>query len=249
MLKKRIIPCLDVYQGCMVEQDRSFTGDVSPLVLAQSYIEDGADEIFFLDSSPHSDELHYRYALAEQAARSLSVPFVMAGAFKDLPCMQKMLGCGADRISLNSSVIHSPSLINRAVRLFGSTAVLVTVNVTRKDNGALVLCNTQHEIIEDIAPQSWIQDIQDRGAGEILVYSADRRSSSQGYDIALIEEFSSLLDIPLMIAGGCRGKEDMVEAFHAGASAVLAARIFHEGSLSIAECKEYGLSQGVDLRS
>lgn len=249
MLKKRIIAYFDISQDGMVGyiDDYVRVSGLWDRVLAG--INAGADEIFF--SYPHpqlDDRLQDICSFTEEAASRLSLPFTVAANFTDLPCMQKILSCGADRVSLPPSSVKAPSLVNRAARLFGSSAIVVELDVLRTEDGSLALSSSSHEWVDNISPQLWIQELQSRGAGEILLRSRTHLKQEQMYDFELIKELSSLVNLPVSFVGSCLSKEEVSKLFRAGVSALLLGDMTQANACNIAEYKAYGLLQGLDLR-
>lgn len=253
MLTKRVIPCLDVKDGRVVKgvnfvQLRD-AGD--PVELAQAYDEQGADEVVFLDITATHEGRKTTVAMASRASEEVHIPYAVGGGFHDVAGMREMIAAGADKVSLNSAAIADPSLITAGALAFGSQAVLVAIDAKRVSSGADKWTCFVHGGRKDTGVDAveWAVEAAKRGAGEILLTSMDRDGSKEGFDIALTRAVARAVDIPVIASGGVGTLEHFAEGIIEGeADAVLAASVFHFGTYSIRQVKEYMASQGIPVR-
>ena len=250
-LKVRIIPCLDVDAGRVVKGTK-FTnlrdaGD--PVELAAFYDREGADEIVFYDITASHENRDTAAALARRAAEEVFVPYTIGGGVRTVSDMRTMLRAGADKVSVNSAAVRTPDLINDGAERFGSQCVVLSVDVKRREgrprwevylNGGRL--NTGMDAVE------WLVEGERRGAGEFVLNSMDADGTESGYDLDLISEVASKTSLPIVASGGAGDPEHMISVVRAGASAVLAASIFHFGEYSIAEVKEHLARAGIPVR-
>lgn len=254
MLTKRVIPCLDVKDGRVVKGvnfvDLRDAGD--PVELASVYDHEGADEVVFLDITATSDERRTTIDLASRASAELRIPYTVGGGFRTLADMVKMVSAGADKVSLNSAAVKDPSLITRAAAAFGSQAVIVAIDAKRagtdgRDRWEVYTAGGRHNTGIDAV--SWAEEAARRGAGEILLTSMDRDGTKEGFDIPLTRAVARAVPIPVIASGGVGTLEHFAEGIIDGeADAVLAASVFHFGTFSIRQVKEYMASQGIPVR-
>lgn len=252
MLAKRVIPCLDVDQGRVVKGvnfvDLVDAGD--PVELACAYDAEGADEVIFLDITATSDNRATTVAMASRASESLSIPYTVGGGFRDLAGMRTMVAAGADKLSVNSAAVANPELITEASRAFGSQAVICAIDAKRVGTGdkweVYVAGGRRATGIDAVA---WAEEAARRGAGEILLTSMDRDGTKEGFDLALTRAVARAVPIPVIASGGVGTLEHFAEGILEGeADAVLAASVFHFGTFTIREVKEYMASQGICVR-
>lgn len=250
MLTRRVIPCLDVHAGRVVKgvnfvnlQD---AGD--PVEAAAAYNEAGADELVFLDITASSDGRGIMQDVVSRTAEQVFIPLTVGGGIRTVDDFRRILSCGADKISVNSTAIKTPELITEAALKFGSQCVVVAIdakwNGDRYEvflNGGRV--NTGLDAIE------WAAKAQKLGAGEILLTSMDADGTQAGYDIRLTKAVTDAVSIPVIASGGAGKPEHFAKAVkEADASAVLAASLFHYGQLTIDEVKRYMRSKGISVR-
>lgn len=252
MLAKRVIPCMDVKGGRVVKGvnfvDLRDAGD--PVELASFYDAQGADEVVFLDITATSDNRATTEELASRAARQVAIPFAVGGGFRDVAGMRRMIAAGADKVSLNSAAVRDPSLITRAAGAFGSQAVVVAVDAKRVgpyDKWEVYVSGgrtaTGYDAVE------WAQEAARRGAGEILLTSMDRDGTQDGFDIALTRAVARAVPIPVIASGGVGRLEHFAEGIVEGeADAVLAASVFHFGTYTVKQVKDYLAGQGIAVR-
>ena len=253
MLTKRVIPCLDVKDGRVVKGvnfvNLRDAGD--PVELANAYDEQGADEVVFLDITATHEGRKTTIEMASRASEQVHIPYAVGGGFKTVQDMRTMIAAGADKVSLNSAALADPSLITAGALAFGSQAVLVAVDAKRVASGEDKWTCYVHGGRKDtgIDAVEWAVEAARRGAGEILLTSMDRDGSKEGFDIALTRAIARAVDIPVIASGGVGKLEHFAEGIIEGeADAVLAASVFHFGTYSIREVKEYMRSQGIPVR-
>lgn len=252
MLTKRVIPCLDVKDGRVVK-GVNFVNLVDagdPVELASIYDREGADEVIFLDITATSDDRSTTIELASRAAEELRIPYTVGGGFRDLAGMTKMVAAGADKVSVNSAAVKNPELISIAAAAFGSQAVICAIDAKRKgkaDEWEVYLAGGR--IATGIDAVAWATEAAHRGAGEILLTSMDRDGTKEGFDLALTRAVARAVPIPVIASGGVGSLEHFAEGIIEGeADAVLAASVFHFGTYSIRQVKEYMASQGIPVR-
>jgi len=250
MLTKRIIPCLDVHQGRVVKGvnflNLKDAGD--PTVLADFYDKEGADELVFLDITASSDGRDIMIDVVKNVSENVFIPFTVGGGIRSIKDIRLLLQAGADKVSLNTSVILEPKLISQASRIFGSQCIVVAIDAKKNEDKWEIFThggrnNTGVDAIE------FAKKMEDSGAGELLVTSMDRDGTQVGYDIDLMSKVSSKVNIPVIASGGVGNLDHLVDGIKLGnASAVLAASIFHYGKYSVKEAKEYLNSKGIPVR-
>ena len=257
MLTKRVIPCLDVKDGRVVK-GVNFVGlrDAGdPVELARFYDAEGADEVVFLDITATSDKRETTIEMASEAARQLSIPYAVGGGFRDVAGMRTMVAAGADKVSLNSAAVADPSLIEDAAAAFGSQAVVCAIDAKRvgvpgapgADRWEVFVAGGRKATGIDAV--WWAQECARRGAGEILLTSMDRDGTKDGFDIALTRAVSRAVPIPVIASGGVGSLEHFAEGVIDGeADAVLAASVFHFGTYTVKQVKEYMAAQGIPVR-
>ena len=252
MLTKRVIPCMDVKDGRVVKGvnfvDLRDAGD--PVELASFYDREGADEVVFLDITATSDNRATTVDMASRAAREVRIPYTVGGGFRDVAGLRAMIAAGADKCSLNSAAVADPSLITRAAAAFGSQAVVVAIDakhVGPGDKWEVYVAGGRTATGYDAV--SWAEEAARRGAGEILLTSMDRDGTQDGFDLALTRAVARAVPIPVIASGGVGALEHFAEGVIEGeADAVLAASVFHFGTFSIRQVKEYMASQGIPVR-
>lgn len=253
MLAKRVIPCMDVKDGRVVKGvnfvNLRDAGD--PVELAAYYDREGADEVVFLDITATSDNRATTIDMASRAAREVRIPYTVGGGFRNVEGMRQMIAAGADKVSLNSAAVKDPSLITRAATAFGSQAVICAIDA-RHVSGA----GDKWEVYvaggrtpTGIDAVEWAVEAARRGAGEILLTSMDRDGTQDGFDIPLTRAVSRAVPIPVIASGGVGKLEHFAEGIIDGeADAVLAASVFHFGTYTIRQVKEYLAAQGIPVR-
>lgn len=250
MLTKRIIPCLDVTDGRVVKgvKFENLEGVGYPPDLARRYEEQGADEVVFLDITASSDARRTLLESVERTAEKLFVPLTVGGGVRSVDDMRSALKAGADKVSINSAAVASPELIGDCAREFGKQCVVVAIDA-KKEGGRWIVYTHGGRRRTELDAVAWAAEAEDRGAGEILLTSMDADGTTNGYDIGLTAAVADAVDIPVIASGGCGGPEHMYEVFEqTGASAALAASIFHYGTWTVAQVKEYLKDRGVLVR-
>lgn len=250
MVTKRIVPCLDINDGRAVKgvnfvQLRD-AGD--PVELAAAYSSQGADELVFLDISATNENRETRRHLVEEIARHINIPFTIGGGIRSIKDVGVLLESGADKVSINSSAVKNPDLINELSKNFGAQCIVVAIDARKIANQWLVHTHGGSKPT-DKKLFSWAKECQDRGAGEILFTSMDHDGTKQGYANDTLNKLNQLLTIPVIASGGAGRKEDFLEAFVLGkADAALAASVFHFGEIKIQDLKKYLSDNGVLIR-
>lgn len=255
MLAKRIIPCLDVDRGRVVKGIRfvSLTDAGDPVEQALKYDSEGADELAFLDITASSDKRDIVSDLVRRVADEVFIPFTVGGGLRSLEDIRAVLRSGADKVSLNTPAVEQPELIQEAAETFGSQCMVVSIDArqraaTNANQGWEVFthggrCPTGLDAVE------WATRAEELGAGEILLTSMDRDGTKDGYDIKLTRAISDSVRIPVIASGGAGTLEHFYEALtDGGASAVLAASLFHFGQYKIGDIKNYLRERGVLVR-
>ena len=252
MLCKRVIPCLDVKDGRVVKGvnfvDLRDAGD--PVELASLYDRSGADEVIFLDITATSDDRATTIDLASRAAEQLRIPYTVGGGFRSVGDARSMIAAGADKVSFNSAAVKNPELLTQASRAFGSQAVICAIDAKRvgsADKWEVYLAGGR--VATGIDAVEWAQEAAKRGAGEILLTSMDRDGTKDGFDLALTRAVARAVSIPVIASGGVGTLEHFAEGIIEGeADAVLAASVFHFGTFTVRQVKEYLAGQGIPVR-
>lgn len=251
MLTRRIVPCLDVADGRVVKGVR-FAGlrDAGdPVELARAYADHGADELVFLDITATRDGEPTAARLAESVARAVPIPFTVGGGLRSIDDMRRVLDAGADKIAINTAAVRRPELVAGGAERFGSQAVVVAIDAARRSGpdgwDVRVTAGSESAGLDVI---EWARRAAELGAGELLLTSFDRDGTKQGYDLDLLRAVCSTVRIPVIASGGAGTPEHFAEAFEAGASAALAASLFHYEELTIPELKRSLAALGVPVR-
>ncbi|MBR4287895.1 MAG: imidazole glycerol phosphate synthase subunit HisF [Clostridia bacterium] len=251
MITKRIIPCLDVRDGRVVK-GINFDGlrDVSsPVELAKFYSDGGADELVFYDSTASAEDRALFTDILKEVASTIFVPLTVGGGINSVADFDRVLKCGADKVSVNSGAIRNPDIIEEAAKLYGDQCVVLSCDIKRVDGIFRVFAkggreNTGMEAIE------WIRRCVDHGAGEVVVNSIDTDGVKGGFDLEMLDRVCNAVSVPVIASGGAGKKEDFIELFQAlpKVDAGLAASIFHFGEVSIADLKKDLKAQGIPVR-
>ena len=250
MLKKRIIPCLDVKDGRVVKGinfvDLIDAGN--PVDQAKFYSENGADEICFLDISASLENRDTLINIVKKTAEEVFIPLTVGGGIKSIDNMQSLLKAGADKVSINSAAITDPNIIKKSSNYFGSQCIVVAVDVKKNKNSWLVYSHggTKNTGIDAI---EWLRKVEQLGAGEILLTSMDRDGTKLGFDLDILAEANKILGIPVIASGGVGSIHHFYEGVKdGGADALLAASVFHFNEFSIMEVKNYLKKNNIDVR-
>jgi cyclase len=252
VIAKRIIPCLDVDNGRVVKGIRfvSLTDAGDPVEQAKRYDAEGADELTFLDITASSDKRDIVTDLVRRVADEVFIPFTVGGGLRSVEDIRAILRAGADKITLNTAAIESPRLISDCAETFGSQCIVVAIDARRREgeSGWEVFTHGGRRAI-GLDALEWAVRAQHLGAGEILLTSMDCDGTRDGYDIELTRAVSDAVQIPVIASGGAGKVEHFYDALaDGGASAVLAASLFHFGELTIGDVKGYLRSRGVEVR-
>ncbi len=251
MLKKRIIPCLDVKDGRVVKGVNfvNLTDVGDPVDAARAYYEAGCDELVFLDITATHEERDTTLEMVRHVADQVFIPFTVGGGIRSLEDMNKMLKAGADKVAVNSSAVANPQLIKDCAEKFGSQCVVVAIDSRREADGSwhVYVAGGRKDTGKDLI--EWAREAVDLGAGEILLTSMDKDGTKSGFDLDMLNAVGSVVDVPIIASGGAGNKEHMVEVFQeTPATGALAASIFHFGEVSIAETKQAMKEAGIEVR-
>ena len=241
MIAKRIIPCLDVRDGRVVK-GTNFTGlrDVSsPVELGKYYSDNGADELVFYDITASAEGRRLFTDILTQVAQSIFIPLTVGGGINTLEDFERVLQCGADKVSVNSGAIRHPELVRQAARRYGDQCVVLSADVKRVEGQFRVFAKGGREDT-GMEALSWIRRCVDNGAGEVVLNSIDTDGVRGGFDLEMLELVSNAVDVPVIASGGAGCAEDFVELFHRlpRVDAGLAASIFHFGQVKIPQLKQ-----------
>lgn len=249
MLMKRIIPCLDVKEGRVVKgvkfQNLRDLGD--PVAVAKYYYEQGADELVLLDISATQEGRETMLDIVERVAEVIYMPFTVGGGIKTIEDAKRLIRAGADKVSLNSSALQNPQLIQEVSRLFGVQATVVAIDAKQTGDSWGVFSHGGTQPVGRDAIE-WAQEAVALGAGELLVTSMDADGTKDGYDLALIRRLREVVNVPIIASGGVGTLAHLAEGLEAGADAALAASIFHEATYTMPETKVYLKERGVEVR-
>jgi imidazoleglycerol phosphate synthase cyclase subunit len=250
MLKARIIPCLDVNDGRVVKgvKFQNLRDAGSPEELAAHYEEQGADELVVLDVSATRQARLAMLETVEIVRKQLSIPLTVGGGVGSVEDAGRLLNAGADKVSINSSAVRNPDLVNQMSQRFGAQCTVVAIDAKMTDGQFQVLTRSGTEA-EALNAVAWAAEAQQRGAGEILLTSFDRDGTRSGYDLPMLTAVTEACSLPVIASGGANSVAHMVEAFEHGAHAVLAASIFHDGNMTVNDVKRELADQGISTRT
>jgi imidazole glycerol-phosphate synthase subunit HisF len=249
-LAKRVIPCLDVTAGRVVKGVNFVAlrdaGD--PVEIASRYDEQGADEVCFLDITASSDDRDILLHVIEAVAARVFIPLTVGGGVRKVEDVRRLLNAGADKVSINTAAVQNPDLVRQASGIVGNQCIVVAIDA--KKNGASWEVYTHGgRKATGIDAVKWAKQMQEAGAGEILLTSMDRDGTRDGFDIGLTRAVSDAVSVPVVASGGVGTAEHFAEGVVAGgADAVLAASVFHFGDLTVRQVKEHMRSRGIEVR-
>ena len=250
MLTVRIIPCLDVRDGRVVKgvrfQGLREAGD--PADRAALYEEQGADELVLLDVSATPEGRRTQVETVRRVRARLALPFTVGGGVREVENARDLLSAGADKVSVNTAAVRRPELLSELSEEFGRQCTVLAVDAAAKEDRSwevVVLSGTERTGLDVL---EWVREAVERGAGEILLTSWDRDGTRSGYDCELLRAVSDAVNVPVIASGGAAKPEHMVEAIDAGAEAVLAASIFHDDEMTVAQLKQQLADRGVRVR-
>ncbi len=254
MLTKRIIPCLDVKDGVVVKgvkfRNHRVIGDV--MELAQRYRDEGADELVFYDITASSDARVVDKDWIKQIARTLDIPFTVAGGIRSVEQARRILNYGADKISINSPALERPEFITELAEAFGTQCVVVGIDSKKEEDGHFVYLYTGDEtktVKSKRRTMDWAKEAQRLGAGEIVLNCMDTDGVRKGYDIAQLKELRESVNIPIIASGGAGAMEDFMSVFkEAQVDGALAASVFHDSIIAIPDLKNYLIGEGLPIR-
>jgi len=252
MLAKRIVPCLDVRDGQTVKGVKFVNiknvGD--PVELGALYAEQGADELVYLDITASHEGRKTFADLVRRIAENLNIPFTVGGGISELKDAEILLSAGADKISINSSAVRSPQLVNDIALNFGSQFCVVAIDAKHVKNDDWTVYVNGGRVPTEYKLYSWAKEVEDRGAGEILFTSMDHDGTKNGFACEALAKLSDELSIPVIASGGAGTMEHFAEVFTNGkADAGLAASIFHFKEINIPDLKKYLIEKGIEIRT
>ena len=250
-LAKRIIPCLDVTAGRVVKGinfvELRDAGD--PVEIARRYDDQGADELTFLDITASSDERDLILHIIEAVASQVFIPLTVGGGVRVVEDVRRLLNAGADKVSINTSAVTNPQLVQDAADKYGSQCIVVAIDAKRAADNRWEVYTHGGRKNSGLDAVEWARKMQQLGAGEILLTSMDRDGTRSGFDLALTRAVSDAISIPVIASGGVGGLQDLADGVTAGhADAVLAASIFHYGQHTVQEAKRYMAERGIAVR-
>lgn len=247
---KRIIPCLDVKDGRVVK-GVNFVGlrDAGdPVEVAKRYNNEGADEITFLDITASHENRDTIVDIVKDVAKEVFIPLTVGGGIRKLEDIYKLLNVGCDKVSINSSAVVNPDFIDEGAKRFGSQCIVVAIDVKKVQDGSYHVFVKGGREDTGIDAISWAKEVYNRGAGEILLTSMDTDGAKTGFELEITSKISHIVDIPVIASGGAGTMEHIKEAFECGASAALAASIFHFKEIDIMELKKYLKENNIPVR-
>ena len=251
MLKKRIIPCLDVKDGRVVKGVNfvNLTDVGDPVDSARAYYEAGCDELVFLDITATSDNRETTVDMVRRVADQVFIPFTVGGGIRSVEDMNKMLKAGADKVAVNSSALANPQLIADCAQKFGNQCVVAAIDAKKIADGSwhVFVAGGRKDTGMDLI--QWAQEVVALGAGEILLTSMDKDGTKSGFDLEMLNRVAEVVDVPIIDSGGAGNIEDIVEVFEkTTATGALAASIFHFGEVNIGETKQVLAKAGIEVR-
>lgn len=251
MLKKRIIPCLDVKDGRVVKGVNfvNLTDVGDPVDSARAYYEAGCDELVFLDITATSDNRETTVDMVRRVADQVFIPFTVGGGIRSVEDMNKMLKAGADKVAVNSSALANPQLIADCAQKFGNQCVVAAIDAKKMADGSwhVFVAGGRKDTDRDLI--QWAQEVVALGAGEILLTSMDKDGTKSGFDLEMLNRVAEVVDVPIIASGGAGNIEDIVEVFEkTTATGALAASIFHFGEVNIGETKQVLAKAGIEVR-
>ncbi len=250
-LTKRIIPCLDVKDGLVVKgvNFKNLTAIADPVELAKKYSDNGADELVFLDISATNEKRKTILELVEKVAKVVFIPFTVGGGISQIDDIRAILSMGADKVSLNSSIVKNPSIISQVANYFGSQCIVAALDVKKIDNDYYIFINAG-KVNTGLKALDWAKQVESLGAGEILLTSMDTDGVQQGFDIELNKLISNAVNIPVIASGGAGADSNhFIELFKkTNVDAALAASIFHYNTLPVDKLKNDLLQANLSIR-
>ena len=251
MLKKRIIPCLDVDNGRIVKGvnfvDLIDAGD--PVEQAKIYDSEGADELCFLDITATSDNRQTLLDTVQKTAENCFIPLTVGGGVREIKDIKNLLHAGADKVSINTTAVNNRSFVKQAAEKYGTSTIVIAVDAKKNSHNNWEVFTHGGRNRTGINVIDYCQEVESLGAGEILLTSMDRDGTKKGFDNNLMKSISDVVDIPIIASGGAGSLRHLVDGVKDGeADAVLAASIFHYGEYTIQEAKNYMYEHGIEMR-
>ncbi|MBT4120543.1 MAG: imidazole glycerol phosphate synthase subunit HisF [Candidatus Magasanikbacteria bacterium] len=250
MLTKRIIACMDIADG-RVKKGTNFknlhdAGD--PVELGKLYSDNGIDELIFLDVMAIVENRNTLLELVSRVAKEINIPFAVGGGVKTIEDIRNLLNAGADKISIGSTSVTDPDFVNKATKEFGSQCIIISVDPKKEGGSWKIYINGGRERT-NLDAIEFCKDMEQRGAGELLVNSLDRDGTNEGYDIKLLKAISEVTNLPIIASSGAGKKEDFLKVFKkTDISAALAASLFHYKKLEIKDLKKYLINNEINIR-
>ncbi|HWI65175.1 MAG TPA: imidazole glycerol phosphate synthase subunit HisF [Symbiobacteriaceae bacterium] len=252
-LAKRIIPCLDIKNGRVVKNVNFHHGTWDagdPVELAAMYDRQGGDEIVFLDINASWEQRSATLEILSRAAEQVFIPLTIGGGVSTVEHVRAYLRAGADKVSINTGAVKDPDLINRGAEIFGSSTIVIAIDVKRKPEGGWEVYLQGGRTPTGIDGLKWAEEAWRRGAGELLVTSMDADGTRAGYDLELHQKLASIVEIPVIASGGAGTLDHIAEVLTTGkADAALVASIFHSGQHTVDDAKQYLAAKGVPVRT
>ena len=250
-LVPRIIPCLDVAYGRVVKGTnfKQLVDMGDPIKMALEYERQGADEIVFLDIKASVDGKDSALEMVNKVATTLSIPFSVGGGIKKLSDVDEFFNAGADKVTLNTAAVLNPELISQITNKYGSQSLVVAIDVNHEENDNLVIYTHGGSKNFDKCYHEWVQEVVDRGAGEILLTAMHKDGTGSGFDLNLLKAFGADFPVQVIASGGANGPVDFLNAIQAGADAVLAAGIFHRNEYTVNQIKNYLINNNITMRT
>ena len=251
MITKRIIPCLDVRDGRVVK-GVNFEGlkEVdSPVKLAQFYSENGADELVFYDITASAENRNLFTDILRETAKNVFIPLTVGGGIRSTADFERVLACGADKVSVNSGAIENPAFVQEAAKKYGNQCVVLSADIKRV-NGRFHVFAKVGRVDTGLEAIEWIKRLVDMGAGEVVVNSMDTDGVKNGFDLELLKAVCAVVNVPVIASGGAGSQEDFVRLFKEipTVSAGLAASVFHFGEIAIPALKKTLAQEGISMR-
>jgi cyclase len=219
-----------------------------PIELALEYEKQGADEIVFLDIKASVDDKKSALEMVNKVAKTLSIPFSVGGGIKQLSDVDEFFNAGADKVTLNTAAVLNPALISQITNKYGSQSLVVAIDVNLDSNDSLVIYTHGGSQQVEKNYSQWVQEVVDRGAGEILLTAMHKDGTGSGFDLELLKAFGPDFPVQVIASGGANGPNDFLNAIKAGADAVLAAGIFHRGEYTVQQIKNYLIKNNIKMR-
>ena len=249
MLMRRVIPCLDVHAGRVVKgiQFQGLRDAGDPVNLAKIYADQGADEIVLLDVSATPEGREHAVSTVQAVRKDLSIPLTVGGGVRELDDARTLLEAGADKVAVNTAAVSRPDLLGEMASEFGRQCTVLALDAAREGDGWRVVIRSGRDRL-DLDVVEWARAAVEAGAGEILLTSWDRDGTGSGYDLELLQAVRGAVGVPVIASGGAESAEHMAHALLAGADAVLAASILHDGQTTVSAIKLQLAALGMEVR-